>query len=84
LFISNSRPPDFINLLTQAAAAADAASAAQISQKLVLSLYDNAAVTPLWVSPQSIYAQQTYVHDAGIYEKGGTSDWNPEKVWIGK
>jgi peptide/nickel transport system substrate-binding protein len=84
LFISNTRPPDFIDLVTQAAAATDAAASEELTRKIVQSLHNNAAVIPLWIAPQSVYAEQTYVHDVGIYEGGGTADWTPAKAWLNK
>jgi ABC-type transport system substrate-binding protein len=84
LYVSMTRPDGFGELLSQATAAMDMATVAQLSQKINMLLYDNAALIPLWVAPQQIYAQQKYVQDAGLYSTGAQFDWTPEKAWLSK
>ena len=84
LFVSTTRPDGFGDLLNQAAAAMDMTTMAQLYQKINMMIYDNAMVIPLWVAPQQLYAQQTYVHDANLYSTGAQFNWTPEKAWLSK
>jgi peptide/nickel transport system substrate-binding protein len=82
LYISTAKPAELGELLNQAAAEMDMAKVAQLSQKINMTLYDNATLIPLWVAPQQLYVQQNYVHDAGLFLTGSQFEWTPEKAWI--
>jgi peptide/nickel transport system substrate-binding protein len=84
LFISAVRPNGFGELLSQATGAMDISSLAQYSQKIDLMLCDNVTINTLWVAPQQIYVQESYVHDAGLYSTGSLNEWSPDKAWISK
>lgn len=84
LFVSTARPPEFGDLLKAALATTEDAATEAAARKVNTSLYDFAAIIPLWVAPQVLHVQPSYVHDAGLYKTGGLYDWTPEKCWLSK
>jgi ABC-type transport system substrate-binding protein len=84
VYVSTARPSGWDDLLKQVGTASDDATYENLSQKIVMTIYDDTTVIPLWAAPQNIFVQQNYVQDAGIFKTGSTFSWTPEKVWLNK
>jgi len=84
MYVCTARPPGWADALNQASMASDPAEFEKLSRNLVQMLYNDVTVLPLWGMPQNLFATQTYVQGAGIYETGANYAWTPETAWLSK